>query len=277
MFSKGSGYTDMPVTVPCGRCAGCRLEYSRQWAVRCIHEAQMHEENSFITLTYDPKHLPEDRSVRKEEIQKFMKRLRKEVRKPIRYFACGEYGEGNNRPHYHALIFGYGFPDKTLWSKKNGNLLFRSKTLEKAWTKGFASIGEVTFQSAAYVARYVMKKRTGDEAEKHYQILDKESGEIFQQEPEFCLMSRRPGIGKEWIEKFKGDTNKDFITVNGKKMSLPKYYDSILEKDNELAMMKRKARRKNKVNKEDNTLERLRVKEKVKTAQINMLVRNLEE
>lgn len=282
VFSAKDGLMDRPVTVPCGRCKGCRLEYSRQWAVRCVHEAQLHENNSFITLTYSNENLPEDMSIRKREVQTFIKRLRKKIGIKIRYFACGEYGEMNNRPHYHAIIFGYDFPDKKLWSKKNGNLLYRSELLEKVWTKGHSIIGEVTFESAAYVARYVMKKRKGDDAEEYYKLLDKETGEIHQIEPEFCLMSRgrKPdgGIGKRWLDKFKTDTDKDFITLNGKKMKLPRYYDNVIEAENEIEMMERKKKRRIEANrrKEDNTYERLKVKEKVKEAQLNNLKRGYE-
>jgi hypothetical protein len=278
VFNPNHGFSDLPVTVPCGRCVGCRLEYSRQWAIRCVHEAQMHEHNAFITLTYAPEHMPSDYSIHKEELQKFFKRLRKHLDCDIRYFACGEYGEKSNRPHYHAIVFGTDFPDKFLHSESNGNYLWRSPTLEKAWKKGHSLIGDVTFESAAYVARYVMKKRKGDEEEiaEHYKLLDPETGEIHQLEPEFCLMSRRPGIGKTWLEKFKTDTDKDFITLRGKKMSLPKYYDSVLEQLGE-ELEERKLQRMRSLDKSDNTFDRLRVKEKVKKAQIAQLKRNLEE
>jgi hypothetical protein len=282
VFSPQNGYADMQVTVPCGRCIGCRLEYSRQWAVRCMHEAACHDDNAFITLTYAPEHLPSDYSIHKEELQKFFKRLRKNTGVKLRYFACGEYGEQNNRPHYHAIIFGYNFPDKQLWSKtKNGDLLYRSDLLENTWQLGHSLIGEVTFESAAYVARYVTKKFKGDEDEKleHYRIVDPETGEVHQQQTEFCLMSRRPGIGREWLDKFKGDTDKDFITIRGKKMKLPKYYDNVLEAENELEMMRRKAKRKKRAkdNAEDNTWARLAVKETVKKAQISQLKRGIED
>lgn len=280
VFNPNDGYTDMPVTVPCGRCIGCRLEYSRQWAVRCVHEASLHEHNAFITLTYDNEHLPADNSIHKTELQKFFKRLRKNIGQKIRYFACGEYGEMNNRPHYHAIIFGYDFPDKKLHTKRNGNLLFTSQELQNSWNLGHSLIGAVTFESAAYVARYVTKKyksKDQSEIDQHYQLCDRETGEIFQLTPEFCLMSRRPGIGKDWLEKYKSDTDKDFITLSGKKMSLPKYYDSLLEKDNQEEFAKRKLKRKQNINKEDNTAIRLMERETCKKAQITQLNRDLED
>ena len=294
VFNADAGFIDKPVTVPCGKCIGCRLEYSRQWAIRCVHEASLHDENSFITLTFNDENLPSNLSVNKEDVQKFFKRLRKALQtKKIRYFACGEYGDKNQRPHYHAIIFGHSFPDKQLWSKKNGHLLFRSKQLEQAWPYGFSTIGHVTFESAAYVARYVMKKRKGDDDYEdpntgitnrdYYSILDKETGELHYREREFVLMSRgrsaqgTRGIGFGWLQRFKQDTDKDYITLNGQKMSLPKYYDQLLKEDNELEMAKRKFRRQQRAKESpDNTRERLDVREKVKQAQVNLLVRDEE-
>ena len=259
----------------------------------------MHERNSFITLTFSPEHLPNDHSIRKEHLQKFFKRLRKNTGIKFRYFACGEYGDNKGRPHYHAIIFGTDFPDRVLHSKtKNGDMLYRSATLEKAWPYGFSLIGEVSFQSAAYVARYVMKKRKGDDDKvdpktgktnkEHYMVVDPNTGEAFDIQPEFCLMSRgsgkkddpplfRYGIGRAWLDKHKDDTNKDFITLNGHKMGLPKYYDSVLQAEDELQMMERKLKRKNKINLSEQTPERLEAKRKVTEAKINMLPRNLQD
>jgi len=241
----------------------------------------MHETNCFMTLTYNEENLPENGSISKREIQLFFKKLRRKIGKKIRYFACGEYGEEKKRPHYHAIIFGYDFPDKKLFFKKNGNLVFRSKILESVWTKGYSTIGEATFQSAGYVARYVMKKRKGDMADeenkKHYQVTDKETGETNWLEPEFCLMSRKPGIGRKWLEKFHGDTDKDFITIKGQKMTLPKYYDEVLAEEYGQDMKERKWKRIEKINQSDNTPERLEAKEKVKEAQVQNLYRSFEE
>ena len=291
VFSTSEGYIDQEVQVPCGRCTGCRLEHSRQWAVRCMHEADTHDANCFITLTYNPENLPADNSIHKEELQKFFKRLRKRLYpKTFRYFACGEYGEKNNRPHYHALIFGFNFPDRQLHAISNGgHRLYRSHLLETVWGKGHILIGELTFESAAYTARYVMKKRkgkpdtvdpkTGKTNEEHYMSVDADTGELYRLEPEFVLMSRRPGIGRDWYEKYKGDTKKDFITVRGNKSKIPKYYDSILEQENELELMEKKRKRKKEAlkRKEDNTPERLNVKEKVLNAKLNQLIRPLED
>lgn len=238
----------------------------------------MHDYNSFITLTFNEENLPSDRSIKKEHLQKFFKRLRKKLDIPIRYFACGEYGEKSGRPHYHAIIFGYDFPDKMIWKRQpSGEYLYRSKLLEEAWPYGHSSIGQVTFESAAYVARYVMKKYKGpdeEEKNKYYEMVEEKTGEIFNVEPEFCLMSRRPGLGKSWLEKYKQDTEKDYITVRGRKMNYPKYYDTLKEQKGE-DLTQRKAKRLKLLKAQDNSLERLEVREKVKKAQINQLKREI--
>lgn len=234
------------VALPCGRCVGCRLERSRQWAVRCMHEAQLHEENSFITLTYDDskcKDLAYDstRSLRYEDFQLFMKRLRKHYSpRVIRFYMCGEYGEEFSRPHFHACLFGINFADRTLWQKlPSGSSLYRSSILERLWPWGFSSVGDVTFESAAYVARYVMKKvvgrqrPTGDAggsapALGAYERLCVYTGEVYEIEPEFNSMSLKPGIGAGWMAKFAGDVYPgDFVIVNGHKVKPPRYYDKI--------------------------------------------------
>lgn len=210
----------------CGQCVGCRLERSRQWAVRCMHEAQMHERNCFITLTYREEELPKFLSLRYRDFQLFMKKLRKDA-PGIRFFMCGEYGGEHARPHFHACLFGYDFPDKVLFKRGiGGAALFRSPRLEQLWPLGFSTIGAVTFESAAYVARYVMKKVTGDAAVKHYGSVDAETGELVQRCSEFCRMSLKPGIGKRWLEKFFSDVYpRGKVVVNGVESNSPRYYD----------------------------------------------------
>jgi hypothetical protein len=224
-----------PAYRPCGWCTGCRLEYSRQWAVRCVHEASLHEDNSFLTLTYDDDSLPHDGSVNKRDVQLFMKRLRREIEpKKISFYACGEYGEKMDRPHYHICIFGYDFPDKQVrkaryrfgskkgfWTAKPDCVLFVSKQVRKLWPYGFHSIGELTFESAGYTARYATKKVGGKEKDTWYE--GKRS--------EFSLMSRSPAIGKNWIDKYLTDVYpKDYFHINGKKQRSNRYYDSRLAK-----------------------------------------------
>ena len=126
---------------PCGSCTGCRLEQSRQWAVRCFHESQLHKDNSFITLTYNPENLPADNSISKDELQRFFKRLRRKIEpKKVRYFACGEYGDKTERPHYHAIVFNLPKPF--------------DKYIRKAWKLGHIHIGTVTEASIFYTTKY---------------------------------------------------------------------------------------------------------------------------
>lgn len=228
-------FPDQPMHLPCGQCVGCRLERSRQWAVRCVHESQMHERNAFITLTFDDNHLAKRKypdSLDKSEFQRFMKRLRKRLcSRMIKYFHCGEYGSVYGRPHYHACIFGHDFPDRELWSIRDDVRLYRSKVLEDLWPYGFSSVGDVTFESAAYVARYIMKKINGDLALTHYANIDYDTGEIlYDRQPEYTTMSN--GIGKSWYSKFRGDVFPlDEIVLRGVKMRPPKYYDKLLERE----------------------------------------------
>lgn len=273
----------MPVTVPCGQCSACRLERSRRWAIRCVHEAQLHEQNCFITLTYSDEHLPDDRSLDYRDFQLFMKRFRKLVKKEtgaeFRFYMCGEYGEQMGRPHFHACIFGYDFPDKTLWKRERNVDLFRSKRLEKLWTYGYSTVGGVTFQSAAYVARYIMKKVTGDLAQEHYEYIDPETGECHSRTPEFTKMSLKPGIAAKWLERYQTDVYpSDFVVLNGKKMRPPKYYDKIFEvlDPNAFAEVKRTRRKAGEKLAEDNTPARLKVKERVLNARLSQLKRTMQ-
>lgn len=244
VFNVKDALVDRPVSLPCGNCISCRLKKSKDWAIRCMHEADCHEDNAFITLTFSPEYQAKRENpftVDHRDFQLFMKRLRKRFKdKKIKYYMCGEYGDNNGRPHYHALIFGMDFPDKELWriDKVTKSRLYRSAILEELWPYGFSTIGEVTFDSAAYVARYVTKKITGKQAEevnpetglRHYEVYDPNSGEIFDVKPEYCKMSLKPAIGKEWYEKHgKYVRDHDFVIAKGKKNIPPKYYDRLFE------------------------------------------------
>jgi len=198
-----------------------------EWKTRLILEGKMHECASFVTLTYGPEHLPRDYSLSKEHPQKWMKRLRfmlGDIR--IRFFLCGEYGGEKLRPHYHAIIFGYDFPDRTPWRRSgSGSVSYRSELLEKTWTLGNSEVGTFTPESAGYVAGYSIKKVSGNPAAEHYQRMNPETGEIHQVLPEFVMMSSRPGIGKGWFNEFKMDVDQStFIIVDGMRKPLPRYF-----------------------------------------------------
>jgi len=266
--------------LPCGQCVGCRLERSRQWAIRCMHEASLYKDNCFITLTYDEEHLPEDYSLHYDDFQRFMKRVRKKYTgKKIRFYMAGEYGENFGRPHFHACIFNLDFEDKYLWQKTDsGSKIYRSKILEELWPFGYCSIGEVNFQSAAYVARYIMKKVTGDMAEQHYEEVNFTTGEIIQRKPEFNKMSLKPGIGYGWYEKYKDDVYPhDYVIVNGKKCKPPKFYDKKYADDYpyEFDQLQWDREKSAKAQVFDNTPERLLVKEEVLKAKLSRLKRKL--
>ncbi len=277
------------ISLPCGQCIGCRLEKSRQWAMRCVHEASLYDDNCFLTLTYNDENLPVDGSLNKEHWKGFMKRLR--ARFPehkIRYYHCGEYGERYMRPHYHACIFNFDFIDKVFFKTTNGQKLYTSATLEQVWPWGFSTIGSVTFESAAYVARYIMKKVTGEKADEHYKRVNPETGEIVDLVPEYTTMSRGGnvkgeanlgGIGSGWFSRFSGDVfPDDCVVIRGKEMKPPKFYDELYEIDDPIAYATMKADRVREARKqkEDNTWQRLQVKETVKKAQIAMLKREVE-
>ena len=242
-LSEQTYYKQEPMTIPCGQCTGCRSEYSRQWALRNMHEASLTPNNNcFITLTYNEENLPPNGSLDKKAFPKFIRSLRQKNKETkIRYYACGEYGDDFGRPHYHAILFNYYPPLFVL--DKNGNPtnerdlvplkkdLYTSKSISDAWrNKGHASVGMVTFQSAAYVSNYVQKKINGKNKLEHY--TNTETGEW--REPEFSLMSRKPGIGKKWFDKYYKDiyqTGKDGLHMNGKFMKPPKYYDTKYTED----------------------------------------------
>lgn len=227
-------YTDLPVLVPCGQCIGCRLSRSREWAVRCIHESTCHAHNCFITLTFSPEALARispSGSLEKREFQLFMKRLRFWLHSngypEIRFFHCGEYGSKKGRPHHHAIIFGFDFPDKKFIRFRNGFPVYRSALLEELWKNGMCEIGSMTFESAAYISRYVLKKITGDMKDDVYH------GKL----PEYITMSNRPGIGANWYARYNKEVFPNgFVYVKRKdgihKCLPPRYYRKLLEREN---------------------------------------------
>lgn len=329
------------LALPCGQCWGCRLERSRQWAVRCMHEAKMHEHNCFLTLTYDDERLPgrywtglyrQDGTkayagtLHYRDVQLFFKRLRRKVerqsqktsppapfggaraggevksnlaphlaqqafngatiapaslsRSPqLRFYLAGEYGEQYLRPHWHACVFGIDFSDKVyLGTTASGSKLYESATLQALWPYGFSSLGEVTFESAAYVARYVMKKVNGKQQKEHYEKIDMDTGEIIRIRPEFNNMSRAEGIGLSFFKKYYSDMYPEGrVIVRGHPSKTPRYYDKkfkerdpvaweALEYDRHIYAMQHL---------DDHRPQRLAAREKITVAKVNMLTRKL--
>lgn len=253
-------------TVPCAQCQWCRLERSRQWAVRCMHESKMHKSNCFVTLTYDEESCPG--SLRYKDYQLFMRRLRKQIG-DVRFYMCGEYGPKLSRPHFHSNLFGLSFDDRVYWkSTESGAKLYRSPTLERLWPYGFSTVGDLTFETAAYTARYCMSKMTGSLADRYY-------GDKV---PEFNVMSRRPGIGRGFFDKYRTDMYPhDYVVVNNKETKPPRYYDKIMDQEfpdvfRDVALARELAAWDCR---DDNTPERLAVKNEVLVARIRSLKRSL--
>lgn len=264
--------------VPCGKCIGCRLDQAKAWTVRCVNEASLHNANCFVTLTYNNDNVPlivegdevMGVTLHQPHVQKFMKALRNLIYPvKIRFFCCGEYGEKLQRPHYHLILFGYDFPDKTEWKKSGKETLYRSKLLEKCWKFGYSSVANFSWDCAAYVARYCTKKIGGKKAFLHYKGAEKE----------FSTMSRRPGIARDWIEKYKDDVYPhDYVVISGgKQLKPPRYYDKIYDISNPDDMYYIKEDRKIRAEVSvDNTPERLEVREKISRKNFNLKERSYE-
>lgn len=214
------------IAIPCGICIGCRSQHAAQWGDRCEHEATLYENNIFITLTFDDEHLPQDNYLDTQTLQKWIKRLRKDVhthpdrytsnpRSNIRYFASGEYGEQNARPHYHAIIFNLDLPDRyKVGGTENKRLLYASETLAKTWPDGAARFGQATGAAANYIAQYNLKKQ----GQGNHDI-----DGVYRPKP-FLLMSRKPAIGTKWLEQYRNDLRKGYLTKDGKIKGIPRAY-----------------------------------------------------
>lgn len=242
-----------------------------------MHENQFHDLSIFVTLTYSPENEPAGRTLVKSHFQSFMKRLRKKHGSKIRFFHCGEYGDITDRPHYHAILFGVDFADKVFYKNNDrGETIFTSKTLDDLWSHGFCSIGAVTPESCAYVARYIMKKVTGETSKAHYENVNLATGEIINRLPPYITMSLKPGIGSEWFKRYAKDVfPSDHVIVGGKKTSVPRYYTRrFVQEDRALEdAIKASRKRSAKARKADNTPERLAVRKAVKLAQLSQLPR----
>jgi len=219
-FVRAEGWADRPVEIKCGRCLGCKRQKAQAWAIRITHEASMHRSNCFLTLTIDDEHMPENRGLDVRHWQLFAKRLRKRAG-PFRHLYSGEYGSRWGRPHYHACIFGMdmrrgaeSFPNEAK------HPLWRSAVLDDIWGMGHVAIGELEYASAQYTAKYVVKSEGKEKDAERYGL----------RKPEYISMSRRPGIGASWIEKFKTDAFGDGVLIHdGKRHAVPKFYERVLD------------------------------------------------
>lgn len=232
------------VEVRCRKCLSCRLHYGSTWSNRIVQEASMHKANCVVTLTYSPENLPEGGALRYRDVQLFLKRFRKaHAGASIMYLVVGEYGDQGGRPHYHMIVFGLDFEDKSYWQKSaSGSKLWKSAELDRLWGLGHTVVGEVDKESADYVGRYAVKKVTGDLAEIHYRRVDLETGEIYQLPPEFLHCSKgraRPGeeqggrgIGARWLKRYWSDVfpGDRIVHRGGFESAVPDYYMKLLRR-----------------------------------------------
>lgn len=217
------------LSLPCGRCLGCKTARAAAWANRATHEASLWPVNTFVTLTYDDAHLPYGGHLVPEHLQKFLKRLRAyanrsrgvidgDRRAGIRFLACGEYGDRTSRPHYHAVLFNAGFSD----AYQVGDDLAESPTLNKLWPYGSNRLSPFVPARANYVAQYTLKKIGTDEVD--------ENGVV--RPPPFLRCSLRPGIGSAWLDKFREDLAHGYLVDSeGRKAAVPRSYLARLRRE----------------------------------------------
>lgn len=250
--SDGSWFALDPITIPCGQCIGCRIQKSREWADRCMMEASYYDSNYFITLTYDDENVPvseyfssvtgelcESLTLVKRDLQLFFKRLRKRFsvldvngkvtdESKIRFFACGEYGDQTLRPHYHAIVFNLHLDDLVFDRlSRDGFPIFVSPTIGDLWPYGLHKVSNVSWETCAYVARYCTKKLTGSAASYY---------DYFQIEPQFSLMSRKPGLARRFYEEkarsvYENGVYKFNLSTPSGPVSFkpPKYFDNLYD------------------------------------------------
>jgi hypothetical protein len=279
LFRLGcKSFGDNNLSIPCGRCMGCRLERSRQWAVRCVHESKCFDDNCFLTLTYAPEFVPKDGSLVRKHVQDFLKRLRFKFSDiKIRVFYCGEYGDKLSRPHYHLCLFNFDFKDRERLYKVNDFWYYRSAVLESLWSDpvtgksfGHSTVCDFSFETAAYVARYCTKKINGPDAKAHYG----------NRVPEFAGMSLKPGLGKTWFDKF-GSTDlfpHDNVISRGCRSKPPRYYDILRERVDPVGFAKAKESRRllGEEMSDDSTFERLATRLRCMESRTRLLIRRME-
>lgn len=263
--------------IPCGSCYGCRLQDSFNWALRCQLESQEWQHNYFVTLTYSDLMIPQgnfldytgevvNTSLCRDDLTKWFKRLRKHFAEEyghqgLRVFYSGEYGPLTSRPHYHAILFNCPELDLRFRARKGSFDQFTCDDISATWHDpkskvefGFHSIQDVSFQTCAYTARYVMKKQKGEsvKAQKalYSDYLERagEDPEILPRENHFCGMSRRPGIGRAYYDRSKRDiytTDKVYYQNEYElfRSKPPRYFDYLYDLEEPFEMYQVKRRR----------------------------------
>lgn len=218
----------------CGNCTNCKLRKAKEWALRCWHESQMHDNSCYVTFTYSDENLPAREELDHRHFQLFMKRLRRRyMRQRFSYFMCGEYGDKTHRPHYHAVIFGYWPPDAEYHRTEKGHKYFKSAELDYLWGRGFTDTSYVSYKNAGYVARYTLKKQLpSEELQDRYTWVD-ENGELHVRKFEYTRMSTDPAIGQGWFYKYMDQTLRDdFVRdPDGHECPVPKHYLDVLKRE----------------------------------------------
>lgn len=201
--------------VPCGGCINCRIARTRDWAVRCLHETGNHQDSVFVTLTYSDDFMPKTGSINKGDFVEWIREFRRLLYpRKIKYFASGEYGTKTMRPHYHAILFGVSFNDFQI-KYINGKTYYSHDT----WPFGHIYLGDVNYKTARYTAKYIFKKYNGDLAREVYTAHGLEVP--------FQLQSQ--GIGKQYaLDNKERLKHYLYLTVNGEKVSIPRYYRKII-------------------------------------------------
>ena len=280
-FEKPRDHSGRIIKIPCKRCTGCRLDHRTNWSTRMMHEASLYESNQFVTLTYDNEHLPKNGDLDQVHMQKFFKRLRKEFSpNKLRYVYSSEYGTDKSRPHYHAIIFGLDLPDLVVKDTNDrGEPLYASAILDRIWQNGQTTTGQVTEQSCAYVAGYMLKDIKGDYINQ-YETVDVETGEVTPRKRPFARYSNRPGIGKGWFDKYKDSVfPQDVVRIykpgeGCHTVPVPSYYFDLLEKTDPAMHAEVKAKREAAIyeprNRWNSSPDRLKVRETCKLAKISL-------
>lgn len=217
----------------------CRIARAATWAVRLSHESYDWDKSVFVTLTYNNENYPADGMLNKNELQKFIKRLRRRISGEIKYYATGEYGNelpkgsdgsgapgrpsgapaSNGRPHYHLIIYGLGIKDHKCYKYKNvwaciGGPIYEAWKNSDGATMGFVWLGTVTYDSCRYTAEYIQKKL-------YYKMGNK-------CQP-FSIMSK--GLGKGYVDRnLKKFEETLTIIYQGKKVAIPPYYITYLSR-----------------------------------------------